>query len=129
MAIIKKTTVHIRRRGRRKRKCRHKAPKQSDDYHDGHNKHADRTAKFTRNFQTGEFGCFCFDDNEIHCCSTPQTSDFTLKILIGGTANEKIEIIFGMTLDFKNNYVLIFIGTVHNRPFQKWKGLEVKRFV
>ena len=58
MTVIKNTTVHIRRRGRRKRKYRRKAPKQSDDYHDGHNKHADRTAKFTRNFQTGEFGCF-----------------------------------------------------------------------
>lgn len=42
---------------------------------------------------------------------------------------KKIEIIFGTTLDFKNKYVLIFIGIVHNRLFQKWKGLEVKRFV
>ena len=60
MTVIEKTTVHIRRRGRRKRKYQRKSPKQSDDYHDGHLKHADRTAKFTRNFQTGEFGCFCF---------------------------------------------------------------------
>lgn len=32
---------------------------------------------------------------------------------------KKIEIIFETTLDFKNKYVLIFIGTVLNRLFQK----------
>ena len=53
-------TVHSIRRGRRTHRTTRKAPKQSDDYHDGHIKHADRTAKFTRIFQMGEFGCFYF---------------------------------------------------------------------
>ena len=53
-------TVHSIRRGRRTHQAKRKAPKQSDDYHDGYIKHADRTAKFTRIFQTGRFGCFYF---------------------------------------------------------------------
>ena len=53
-------TVNSIRRGRRTQQAKRKAPKQSDDYHDGHIKHADRTAKFTRVFQTGKFGCFYF---------------------------------------------------------------------
>ena len=53
-------TVHSIRRGRRTHQAKRKAPKQSDDYHDGYIKHADRTAKFTRVFQMGEFGCFFF---------------------------------------------------------------------
>ena len=53
-------TVHSIRRGRRTHRAKRKAPKQSDDYHDGHIKHADRTAKFTRVFQTGKFDCFYF---------------------------------------------------------------------
>lgn len=52
-------TVHSIRRGRRTHQAKRKAPKQSDDYHDGYIKHADRTAKFTRIFRTGKFGCFC----------------------------------------------------------------------
>lgn len=46
-------TVHSIRRGRRTHQAKRKAPKQSDDYHDGYIKHADRTAKFTRVFQMG----------------------------------------------------------------------------
>ena len=46
-------TVHSIRRGRRTHRAKRKAPKQSDDYHDGYIKHADRTAKFTRVFQMG----------------------------------------------------------------------------
>lgn len=53
-------TVHSIRRGRRTHQAKRKAPKQSDDYHDGYIRHADRTAKFTRIFQTGRFGCFYF---------------------------------------------------------------------
>lgn len=60
MTVIEKTTVHIRRRGRRKRKYQRKSPKQSDDYHDGHLKHADRTAKFTRNFKRVSLAVFVF---------------------------------------------------------------------
>ena len=56
----KSITVYRIRRGRRKHRTKQKAPKQSDDYHDGHIKHADRTAKFTRIFQAGKFGCFYF---------------------------------------------------------------------
>lgn len=32
---------------------------------------------------------------------------------------KKIKIIFGTTLDFKKKYVLMYIGTVHNRLFKK----------
>ena len=73
MTSNKIITVHIRRRGRRKRKYQRKAPKQSDDYHDGHLKHAERTAKFTQNFQTGEFGCFCLKFIGKHSRASPRS--------------------------------------------------------
>lgn len=66
-------TVHSIRRGRRTHRAKRKAPKQSDDYHDGHIKHADRTAKFTRVFQTGKFGCFCFLCLVKHSRAPPNT--------------------------------------------------------
>lgn len=56
----KSITVHRIRRGRRKHRIKQKAPKQLDEYHGGYFKHADRTAKFTRIFQAGKFGCFYF---------------------------------------------------------------------
>lgn len=52
--------IHSGRQGRSKHHTKHKASKQSDDYHDGHLKHADRTAKFTHFLTVCEFGCFCF---------------------------------------------------------------------
>ena len=60
MVNNRRITVHIGRRESHKHRDGHKTSKQSDDYHDGHIKHADRTAKFTRVFQMGEFGCFYF---------------------------------------------------------------------
>ena len=51
-------TVHSIRRGRRTHRAKRKAPKQSDDYHDGHIKHADRTAKFTRIFKRASLAVF-----------------------------------------------------------------------
>lgn len=66
-------TVHSIRRGRRTHRTTRKAPKQSDDYHDGHIKHADRTAKFTRVFQTGKFGCFCFLHLVKHSRASPSS--------------------------------------------------------
>ena len=66
-------TVHSIRRGCRTHRAKRKAPKQSDDYHDGHIKHADRTAKFTRVFQTGKFGCFYFLCLVKHSRAPPNT--------------------------------------------------------
>ena len=53
-------TVHSIRRGRRTHRTTRKAPKQSDDYHDGYIKHADRTAKFTRIFERASLAVFIF---------------------------------------------------------------------
>lgn len=65
MANNRRITVHIGRRESHKHRDGHKTSKQSDDYHDGHIKHADRTAKFTRIFQTGEFGCLYCKYNKV----------------------------------------------------------------
>lgn len=60
MAGNRRIIVHIGRRKRHRHRTGRKTSKQSDDYHNGHIKHADRTAKFTRFFQAGKFGCFYF---------------------------------------------------------------------
>ena len=60
MAGNRRIIVHIGRRKRHRHRTGRKNSKQSDDYHNGHIKHADRTAKFTRIFQAGKFGCFYF---------------------------------------------------------------------
>lgn len=73
MADNRCITVHIGRRESHKHRDGHKTSKQSDDYHDGHIKHADRTAKFTRVFQTGKFGCFCFLCLVKHSRAPPNT--------------------------------------------------------
>ena len=66
-------TVHSIRRGRRTHQAKRKAPKQSDDYHDGYIKHADRTAKFTRTFIAGKFGCFCLKFIGKHSRAPPRS--------------------------------------------------------